>query len=146
MIVASSRGGQLAPRPDTRNEPPATTLGARYDSSCRQHLGQAPPSQTWSFSPLLAWLLRPDLAVVRRQSEVHGCQPCQALSLVLLVLQEEERQVDTFEFAEPAFGFGLSAPGEEVGVDLLQPLAHGRVDVQHWAADKQACSCSQGVP
>jgi hypothetical protein len=44
------------------------------------------------------------------------------LSLATLVLQEAQREFDALEFAEPSLCLGLSAPGEEVCVDLLEAI------------------------
>lgn len=46
-----------------------------------------------------------------------------------------ECEVDSFDFALPAFGFGAFTSLDQVGFDLGQAWDHFRVDVQHRAAN-----------
>jgi hypothetical protein len=61
-----------------------------------------------------------------------------------LVAGAGEADLESFDFAEPAFVFGFGDAGVEVAADLLQPLSLRWVWSQERASD--ASSWMQGVP
>lgn len=78
----------------------------------------------------------------RRESEVHVLEGGQPLRLAALLSQQPEREVESFDLAEPALGGRVPPPVFEIGFELVKSEGHLWVDVEHGAADAGVLVCA----
>lgn len=78
------------------------------------------------------------------RAEVDGSVASASGELGGLVFGPEKADLESFDFAEPAFAFGFGHAVGRVAADLGEPGLLGRVGPEH-GTEKQACSWTQGV-
>ena len=67
--------------------------------------------------------------------KVHDGGPVSAVDLGDFVVGAGQAELESFDFAEPSFAFGLGDAVEQVGADLLEAVPLGGVRPQERAPD-----------
>src|SRR5271154_6819671 len=70
-----------------------------------------------------------------RHAEADWCDAGQPPGFLSFLPEEGEGEVDAFDLAEPPLGLCPCPAGQEVGLNLVEPGQHLRVDADHGASE-----------
>lgn len=76
--------------------------------------------------------------------KVHDGSPVTAVDLGEFVVGAGQADLESFDFAEPSFAFGLGDPGAEVVADLRDSLPLSRIWPVHRAAQAPLTELPEG--
>ncbi|QYN33669.1 hypothetical protein K1T35_35100 [Pseudonocardia sp. DSM 110487] len=81
----------------------------------------------------------------RGHTDFHWACPDQAPSVVSLLPNVAEGEIEAVDLTEPALLLGAFAAGAQVGFELIESGQHLRVDLQHGAADAGVLMRTRGA-